>query len=77
MIYLSWAALYEGGSDDSYFEILIPRLMEHIVARHGTTKTVIPTTPALKLRRAPFREAAAEACEGRDAFELVFVLADS
>ena len=77
MIYLSWAALYEGGSDNSYFEIMIPRLMEHIVALHGTITTVIPTTAALKLRRAPFREAAVEACGSRDAFELIFVHADT
>ena len=30
MTYLSWAAMFEGATDRTYFEVLIPRLMEAV-----------------------------------------------
>lgn len=76
-MYLSWAVLYEGVSDQAYLDILLPRLVEDLVSRHATRNVDIPLTPAIKLRRSTRDEVAAEICESRDAFEVLFVHADT
>lgn len=77
MTYVSWAAFYEGVTDQAYFELLIPRVMEDIVRRLGTRHSTIPATPAVTLQRGPVENVAKEACMARDAFHLVFIHADT
>ena len=36
MIHLSWVAVCEGQSDTTYFDVLLPRLMDEIVLLDGT-----------------------------------------
>jgi hypothetical protein len=76
MTYVSWAALYEGPTDQAYFELLIPRVMEDIIMLHGTRQSDIPPAPAIRLQRAEVDKVARQACEARDAFHLVFIHAD-
>lgn len=77
MIYLSWAALYEGATDQAYFDLLVPRLMEDVVLTSGIREATVPLAPALRLKRAAVHVVAAEACKARDAFHLVFIHADT
>lgn len=79
MMYLSWAALYEGPSDEAYFAMVIPLLMEDLVCKHGVKTTTIPQTPAVILgtqgRGVP--QVAAEICKEREAFDILFIHADT
>lgn len=77
MTYVAWAAVYEGGTDEVYFELLIPRIMEEIVRLHGTRSSTIPTAPAVRLHRGTVEKVAQEVCAARDAFHLVFIHADT
>ena len=77
MTYLSWAALYEGASDEAYFEVLIPRVMEDIIAGRGKRHSTIPPTPAIRLKRDAVDVVAREASNARDAFHLMFIHADT
>ena len=76
MRYAAWAALYEGSSDALYFNILIPRLIEEI-ALSGATQVDVPQMPAIQFQRRAVVHFAREACESRDAFDLIFIHADS
>jgi hypothetical protein len=76
MTYVAWAVLYEGESDAAYYNVLIPRVMETLVIA-GTKLPTIPTSPAIRLKRASTAEVAREACEASDAFFLVFIHADT
>lgn len=77
MTYVAWAALYEGPTDQAYFEVLIPRLMEDIIMLRGIGHSTIPPVPAVRLRRGMADNVAKEACAARDAFHLVFIHADT
>lgn len=79
MRYLSWAVLYEGHTDALYFDALLPRVISDIVAREATDIIEIPDGPAVKLGREGRSIAAAvkEACASREAFEVIFVHADT
>ncbi|MGV9006969.1 MAG: hypothetical protein ACOH1H_09565 [Brevundimonas sp.] len=76
MTYVAWAVLYEGGSDAAYYDVLIPRVMEEL-ALAGNRLPTIPTTPAIRLKRANINEVAAEACAAKDAFHILFIHADT
>lgn len=79
MTYVSWATFHEGPSDAFYLDVLLPRLMEDIVRREGIRHSDIPLAPAVKLgeRNREVSSVAAEACEAKDAFEILFVHADT
>ena len=77
MTYVSWAALYEGPTDQAYFDVLVPRVMEDIVLTQGIRNSTIPGTPAVRLSRGTVAAVANEACESRDAFHLVFIHSDT
>ena len=66
MTYVSWGALYEGPTDQVYFEVLIPRLMEDIVLSSGIRTSTIPSAPAVVLTRGTIEQVVAEACEARE-----------
>ena len=76
MIYVSWAALYEGASDRSYYDVLIPRLMEEIILKDGIRAVTIPPNPAKVFSRRESRKVAEAACEAKEAFHLLFIHAD-
>ena len=76
MIYVAWAVLYEGETDATYFNVLIPRLMEDL-AIAGTKLPTIPVLPAIRLRRAGPEDVAKEACSASEAFFVVFIHADT
>ena len=79
MTYVSWAAFHEGHADALYIEVLLPRLMEAIVVAEGISHSDIPTAPAVALGRRgrALDTVAAEICEVKDAFEVVFIHADT
>jgi hypothetical protein len=77
MTYVSWAALYEGPTDQSYFDLLLPRVMEDLILQRGTRNVTIPAVPAVRISRGSVEQVAAEACRARDAFHLVFIHADT
>lgn len=77
MTYVAWAALYEGTSDQRYFDILLPRIMDELILRRGTRHVTIPAAPAITFSRGTSDSVAAEICEGREAYHVVFVHADT
>ena len=78
-MYLAYALFCEGSSDFSYFEVLLPRLIETIVLKVGKMTVEVPERPSLRLGRRgrSVDEVAKEACRGREAFHIVFVHADT
>ena len=77
MTYISWAALYEGTSDQRYFDIILPRMMEDLIIRRGVRNTTVPQSPALVLQRGNSASVAAQICESRDSFHVIFIHADT
>lgn len=79
MIYLSWAAMYEGSTDRAYFNVLIPLLMEDLVRRRGICEANVPQAGAVEFGRSGrlVNEVAADICNDRDAFHLMFIHADT
>lgn len=79
MRYVSWAVFYEGSSDALYFDILLPRVIRELIASEGAFPVEIPDTPAVRLGRdgRDVEAVAAEACKARDAFDIVFIHADT
>ena len=76
MTYVAWAALYEGGTDAAYFDVLIPRVMEDIILNYGVRHSDIAEFPTVRLKRDPIDAVATEACSRREGFHLVFFHAD-
>ena len=78
-MYLAYALFCEGSSDYSYFEILVPRVIESAVLKAGNVPVDVPERPSLRLGRRgrSVDDVAEEACDGREAFHLVFVHADT
>ena len=78
-MYLAYALFCEGSSDFSYFEVLLPRVIESIILRDGRLPVDIPARPSLHFGKKDrsVNAVAAEACAGREAFHLVFVHADT
>lgn len=77
MIYVGWAALYEGETDSHYFNALLPRVMTDLVLHGRGQDSVIPDSPAVRLARGTVTQVAEEACSARNAFHLIFIHADS
>ncbi len=78
-MYLAYALFCEGPSDYSYFEVLLPRVIESVVLRRGRVPVDVPEQPAVRLDRRGRRvdDVAAEACGRREAFDVVFVHSDT
>lgn len=79
MRYLSWAAFYEGATDSLYLDVLIPRLIRDLIAREGADLVEVPDIPAAKFGRRgrSVESVSAEACDFRDAFDVIFIHADT
>ncbi len=78
-MYLAYALFCEGPSDYSYFEVFLPRVIESLVLKLGRVTVDVPERPAVHLGRRgrAVDEVAAEACDRREAFHIVFVHADT
>lgn len=78
-MYLAYALFCEGPSDYSYFEVLLPRVIESTVLAVGRVSVDVSEPPAVRLggRGRTVDEVAAEACDRREAFHVVFVHADT
>ena len=78
-MYLAYALFCEGPSDYSYFEVLLPRVIESAVLRVGRVPVDVPERPAVRLggRGRTVEAVAAEACDRLEAFHVVFVHADT
>jgi hypothetical protein len=78
MIYLSWAALYEGATDTSYLGVLLPRIMEAISLADGRQEIRVPPDAVygtgLPREMQSFAEAA---CSLKDSVHIIFVHADT
>lgn len=79
MTYLSWATAYEGSSDRTYFEVLIPRILADIALKDGLRPVQVPEAAAVQLaaRGRAVELVAAEICRNAAAFHLAFVHADT
>lgn len=71
--------MHEGPTDEAYFNILIPILMEDIVRRRGTRNVTVPQTSAVKLGKngRSIQEVAMEICKEKEAFHILFIYADT
>lgn len=80
MRWLAYALFCEGSTDRSYYESLLPRVMEYLLTRHKTHDDVdVPPEPSVRLG-AQGREVdavAREACDAQGAFDMLFVHADT
>lgn len=79
MRYVHWAALYEGTSDALYLDVLLPRIIRDIVAQDGVDLVEVPDSPAVKLgsRGRSIESVAREACDFKDAYDVIFIHADT
>lgn len=79
MRYVSWAAFYEGPSDALYLDVLLPRAIRELIASEGSELAEIPDAPSVKLglHGRDVNQVATEACEFKNAFDVVFIHADT
>jgi hypothetical protein len=79
MIYIAWAAFYEGGGDRTYYDVLLPRIMEEITLAEAIQQVTIATTPVVQLGRngREVNKVAGEICSNKDQIHLFFVHADT
>lgn len=79
MKYVSWASFYEGPSDALYLDVLLPRMIRDLVAQRGVDVVEVPDAPAVRLgeRGRAIENVAEEACEFSNAYEVVFIHADT
>lgn len=77
MTYVSWGALYEGVTDQLYFNVLLPRLMEDIIVGNAARNYTVPTFPAVQLKRGSSESIAQQICDYKDAFQIIFIHADT
>lgn len=78
-MYISWAAYYEGRTDASYFNILIPRVLEVVLREEGVRAYDVGISPSIEfgVNNRDFASNAEEICARRSEFHLLFVHADS
>lgn len=79
MRYIGWAAFYEGGTDALYLDVILPRILRDLIASEGTELVEVPDVPTVRLgyHGRSVQAVAAEACLFREAFDIVFVHADT
>lgn len=79
MTYVSWATFHEGATDAAYLEVLLPRILEDIIAERGIHNSDVPATPGVRLglNGRAVDDVANEACDAKDAFEIIFIHADT
>lgn len=77
-MYLSWSAFYEGASDAQYFNVIIPRLLDEIIRAAGKRPCDVGEYPASEfgIGNRSFDHVAADICERKNEFHIIFVHAD-
>ena len=78
-MFVSWASIYEGSSDATYFGTLIPRVINDILLARARRPVDVASFPSLEFgaRGKSLEEIAREICEGQEAFHLLFSHADT
>lgn len=78
-MFLAWSAFYEGITDAAYLNVIIPRLLDTILLMEGSHYVTVPETPALTfgLLSRDIEHVAEEMCQGKEAYHLVFIHADT
>ena len=78
-MYLAWAVFYEGFTDAAYFDILLPKILDEVLAEKGTRPVQVPALPTVYLGRRGRQvgTVAEEICREREAFHLLFLHADT
>lgn len=79
MTYVSWGLYVEGPTDAGYLNVLIPRLISHLLRESDGPLATIPDLPAhvFGMPRLDLEEIAAKVCEGRDSFHIFIVHGDT
>ena len=79
MKFLGWAAFYEGATDRSYFDILLPQLLEDIVCREAEEEVVVPPAPVVPVGTLSrkIHDVARDACSIAEAISILFIHADT
>jgi hypothetical protein len=79
MIYLAWAGVYEGPSDRSYYDVLLPRIMEEITLAEAVQEVIIAPTPVVQLGKngRAVDRVAREICDNKAQIHLCFIHADT
>lgn len=78
-MYCAWGTYYEGGTDEDYFNVLLPRILEDVVCRLAKTLPVmIGDFPSVRAGSTDRSRAAVahEICQGSESFDIFFVHAD-
>lgn len=78
-MFVTWASVYEGSTDASYFDVLLPRVLNDILLQNGARPVDVADFPAVRLgaRGREIAKIASEICENQEAFALLFIHADT
>lgn len=78
-MYIAWSALYEDSSDQNYFNVLIPKVIDEMARRHGRRPLTVPALPAVVFGKdgREVDRVASEICREQQAFHLLFIHADT
>lgn len=78
MTYVSWALYVEGPTDRSYLGIILPRLINHLLASANGPMATVPDNPVevFGIPKDKLETIAQLVCAGKDAFHLLFVHGD-
>jgi hypothetical protein len=79
MIYIAWVGFYEGDGDRSYYDVLLPRIMEEIMIAEAIQQVTVATAPVVELGRhgREIDKVASEICLNKDQIHLLFIHADT
>ncbi len=78
-MFVCWTAFYEGKTDNAYFEVLLPRLIENIVQQRAPRNVSVPAYPAIPWDASDksIDTVSNKICETMEAFDIVFIHADT
>ncbi len=78
-MYVSFAIYCEGESDFAYLSVLIPKVINHLILKHGTRNVDVPEEPTVRLGRSKrsVEDVAKEACNMQSSFQILFIHADT
>ncbi|ANU07607.1 hypothetical protein A6F65_01301 [Paraurantiacibacter namhicola] len=78
-MFISWASIYEGSTDESYFGALLPRVLNDLILSNANRTVDVADFPAMRFGKSGkhIDEIAEEICDGMEAFDLLFSHADT
>ncbi|WP_447895244.1 hypothetical protein [Vreelandella sp. GE22] len=79
MTYIPWSVYVEGPTDLQYFNVIIPKTIEHILAGSDGPISTIPDYPVHEfgIPRDNFDDLAVQICAGSESFTLFFIHGDT